>query len=848
MPLDSIAQRRLLRAATAFAFACGLIFLWTLCSRKPDINFLSSHSGADWIIYPKPPDAMTYRDFEISAVFRRSFQLDGAPRMATLRLRAFKRYDISINGNPVTNSSASASNWKDAAQLDVAKFLHAGTNEIAITVFNNKAQPALWALLETERVRIATGPEWQSSLLGAAWRPACAASSPNHLAPGNQLFSTENTFASLRQSIPMLCVFALIACGIVYGSFRYLRRFQQTGVEDRANGWRTFMTRMVLLLAICWAALFFNNLGWLPREIGYDENAHEDYINFIYEQKSLPLANQGWEMCQPPLYYMTGACLLSASGAPPASQRGAWVLRLIGLATGIAHLIMIYLCLRLLFPDCLGAQWFGVLLAAFLPENLYISQYITNEFLAAAFVTAALYGCLRLIKTENETWRLALAIGLCVGAALLTKFTPILSVPFLAAVFARRMLANPRAEFPRSFRLLLIFFVAIMAVAGWHYARVWIHFGKPVVHDWDPISGYSWWTDKGFQTPPHFLRFGESLVRPYYSVINSFADGIYSSMWGDAGLGGMASWENRPPWNYQLMTAGFLLALFPTAIIVAGFVICAVKFLRRPEPVWFLLLGVAVTTYAALFYMSLELPYYCNAKSFYALMSLLPICAFAGAGWQAIINLAGKFRPVLYVLMLVWAMNVYASFWISGGASATHVCRASWLSTEGRTDEAMAELTEALRIDPHDLLARRFLAGSLVSKGDIDGAWQQTQRILADDPNDRNGLMQSALVLVGSTDGMPRALELAKRAAEVAPDDMRAWRLLSQCQEQLGDLKDAVAASRETLRISPFKAQLHFILAAQLEKLGEKKEAQEQQRIAQALQPPVTSKTNPPQR
>jgi hypothetical protein len=60
-----------------------------------------------------------------------------------------------------------------------------------------------------------------------------------------------------------------------------------------------------------------------------------------------------------------------------------------------------FLCLRLFFPSRIDLQLIGLALAAFLPMQLYLGHYVTNETLAATLVTASLYFGLRLLRTEN---------------------------------------------------------------------------------------------------------------------------------------------------------------------------------------------------------------------------------------------------------------------------------------------------------------------------------------------------------------------------------------------------------------------------------------------------------------
>jgi dolichyl-phosphate-mannose--protein O-mannosyl transferase len=106
-------------------------------------------------------------------------------------------------------------------------------------------------------------------------------------------------------------------------------------------------------------------------------------------------------------------------------------LRAVSALTGIVHLVLIFLCLRLVFPNQPRRQIVGLLVAGFLPANLCLSHHITNESLAALFVTAALYFSLRLLRAETSSMRLAVAVRGCLGLALLTKFSALLALPVI---------------------------------------------------------------------------------------------------------------------------------------------------------------------------------------------------------------------------------------------------------------------------------------------------------------------------------------------------------------------------------------------------------------------------------
>src|SRR5262249_54111593 len=149
-----------------------------------------------------------------------------------------------------------------------------------------------------------------------------------------------------------------------------------------------------------------------------------------------------------------------------------------------------------------------------------------------------------------------------------------------------------------------------VAMSGWHYVRVWEHFGTPLAGNYDPISGFWWWQPPGYGTLAYFCRFGHALTEPFFSALYGVPDGLYSSLWGDGMCGGVGAWSYRPPWNYDLMAAGFLLALPVSAAIGVGLLTAVWHLVRRPRAEWFLLLGIVGGLAVGLVFQLLRYPYY----------------------------------------------------------------------------------------------------------------------------------------------------------------------------------------------------------------------------------------------
>ena len=207
--------------AAAILVGCG--WLWWLCRHDSSIPFLPDGGPAEWIVYPKPPDAIPHSAMPFWAVFRRSFTLTAAPATAKLSVRVFKQGMVRINGRPVDSLPLREQDWKSRRTREVAKFLQAGENEISVTVSNSLGPPALWLSLDGDALALHSDPDWQVSLVGAAEQKAVLASEPPAIRPGNHFFGRELMINSLRRTWPDLLLILLISAIVIGGGNRFLR-------------------------------------------------------------------------------------------------------------------------------------------------------------------------------------------------------------------------------------------------------------------------------------------------------------------------------------------------------------------------------------------------------------------------------------------------------------------------------------------------------------------------------------------------------------------------------------------------------------------------------------------------
>jgi tetratricopeptide (TPR) repeat protein len=519
-------------------------------------------------------------------------------------------------------------------------------------------------------------------------------------------------------------------------------------------------------------------------------------------------------MFQPPLYYGISAVTLSTLGLSVSDGAGVMVLRLLTMCFGLVHIVLVFLSLRLLFPAQIGRQMVGLMLAAFLPMQLYLSHYVTNETLAATLASATIYLCLRLVRAEKASVAGYAGLGLCLGAALLTKVTSVLLVPFIVVVVAGKLLVA-RSALAVWWRILGAMLVACFAVCGWYYLWIWLHFGTPLVGNWDAASQFQWWQDNGYHTLADFMRFGRGLVHPLFSSFSGFWDGIYSTLWGDGLCGGDSGMMFRPPWNYNLMVAGYLLAVLPAVLVLIGAAVSVWRFIRQPSAEWFVLLGFSGTLLLALVFMNLKVPCYAVEKAFFGLCTLVPFCSFGAVGWEVLTRRWKPLQFALGVILLVWAINSFATVWIRDNSAPTRVYLGVGFQTDGKTDAALSEFARAVDIGPSNVLARRFLASALNDSGQTAAALQQAEQAVELGPT--NGACHRVLSTILARQGQrERAIAEARRAEELGPEDLSAYHLWSEFLIGTGRDDEIINVARNGLAVFPYDPGLHYTLGLAL--------------------------------
>ena len=792
------------RAIALSVIGLSLVFVsvwfWQSTTRRDGINFLPHRSGGKWILYPSTPDTASHSRTELDTEFRRSFKFQNQPPSATLLVAGFRRYSVRVNGTELMEPTQRGRNWKQPDTYEVARLIRPGENEIAVTVFNSNGPPAVWLLLQSEEVKFGTDETWETGGTVLPWRSAWLASqsrvtSQESPVKGSPTYGGESPWTALGAKWPALLIFAALAGLVIWGTGR-----------------RSPSPVLYVFLGITglWVILFANNMRSLPPLTGFDVDAHIAYIKYIQDNNRLPLANEGPQMHQSPLYYLISAGLLELFLLSPADASGVTALRIFGLLVGIGLLFLVWASTRLLFPSEVAKQKWALMLAAFLPPMIYLSQYVTNEVFAAAWVSASVYFCLRIIGEPTPKRKLYAVLGICLGAAVLSKTTAILAILPVVGALAWKHLSEPRQSKWKWTVDVGLMLALAGGVCGWHLVRVWVHFGNPLIGSWDPKTGFAWWQDNGFQTARYYLSFGQSLIYPWFSGFHSFADGFYSTFWGDGMCGGAASIEVRPPWNYDFMAAGYLVVLPVCLTIVVGMVVAVAKFIRRPTAEWFLLLGMSFLMLVAMVQLTLQAPYFCHTKAFYSLVILVPLGAFAILGFEAL-GRTKSIRAALWVLAVVWAINTYATYWIRSQSASTYLARARNQMEEGKFPDAIQTLYRAAEREPTNGQVRYWLVTSLVLSGKFSEA--KTQAELGLQKGTEPGLSHLAMAFaLAQDDHAEPAIEHCQRAIELAPGNRLAHQQLAMLLIKANRRTEAAEICRKALAYYPADKELRTLL------------------------------------
>ncbi len=819
-----IARRRQWTVAILIFAAVAVIGGLWLFSSLPHVPFLSARAPARWIFYPTYE--RSHRGALLDTTFRKSFELSSAPATARLTVRGFRAFEVRING-AIAKRPAERRLWKEPTTLDVTGLLNEGANELEAVVSNDSGPPALWLALDCDDVQITSDTSWRASHAGGTELDAVLASDPDYrvwLDP-----PLPRPWESFFQQLPLLLLWAGISAAVwLLIEWIVERRSSSRLVAGELS------PRVVWILVALWCVAWFvqgvMNLRFLQPEDGFDIRWHLMNVSYIQQNHALPPPDHGHEAHQPPLYYMLAAATLECLRLDARHPAGITALRWLSMVLAVVHVVLTMLVARRLFRGAVPLAA-SLVVAGFLPVQAYIFQFISNEPLVAVLGSATTYLALRALQSSRPSLWLYAGVGACLGAGLSTKLTAVALVPVVFAALGGQLVLRYRWQIGRWLAPLCVLFAATLIVGGGHYLRLWHELGSPLARRID-LEGERYWVQPGFHTATHFFRFGESLTEPFFAGTYSLPDALYSTLWGAARFSGSGVLQVRPPWNYSLMACGYMLALAVCVFIVLGLAVLVVRLVRRPSAVRFLWLGLPATMAVALAYENLHHPYVWVAKAWYALPVSSLICAAAGLGCAVIARAGFLGRGVVFVVLGTWALCSWFSFSIVPDAT-TYATLAISSFQEGRRDEAVANVRQALDLNPRHALATRMKGNLLMAdRKAADAAFRLALEV---EPNSADAHHQLG-VLLGAAGRIDEAELHLLRAVELAPDNAAMHFTLADMYMQLRRRRDAIEQFRETLRIKPYDVQAHRRLVNLYQQAGDALCAEQHRKYVEVLE------------
>jgi tetratricopeptide (TPR) repeat protein len=294
----------------------------------------------------------------------------------------------------------------------------------------------------------------------------------------------------------------------------------------------------------------------------------------------------------------------------------------------------------------------------------------------------------------------------------------------------------------------------------------------------------------------------------------------------------MVRTASRPPWNYDLMSAGYWLALIPTFLILAGIAQAFWRLIRKPNVLDMQNVGLLFLTGLFLYEVAFKASAYSSPKAFYASGMMVVVCLFAASGWAWITRLIPVSRPILAVGLTIWGLAIFCSFWIRPSGTQTRMRIVRGLAAQDLNDSAIQKALAYLRSDPANPELNQLLCHILIEGGQIE----PVKKIIAAyfNGNDYRWWFVKARA-AALEKNYDEAISCARTSLQLAPDYNYANYQLAAWLQVAGRKEEALVAGKEAVRVMPFSSESHAMLAKIASELGDEQEAAFHNRLVPIL-------------
>ncbi|MBT8439649.1 MAG: glycosyltransferase family 39 protein, partial [Gammaproteobacteria bacterium] len=537
-------------------FAAALV-LFNKLHTSPGSRFLFSDGQATWVQAPYEFNNRAKEIEERATTFLKTFETDNDIREVSISLKVTGWAKLYLDGELLHEAGGPGDGiWKREATLSVPE-IGRGAHQVSLKVFNDSG-PRLM-LVNADKINIESDHTWEAVNEDGSQQAVKTIADPIKMPAEIQGMSVrEHVVSTLPVSISIFVLFVLLARN------RKIVTLLNDPVrsEDYSSYFRFTCHALWLVLAV--------NCLSTPPDFGFDYQGHMAYIGYVFNNASLPLADQGWQMFQTPLYYIVSAIVFKTGQLFSLPYTPAEVLRVVPLACGFAQIEIGYRIMKAVFPKQAASQMVGLSIITFMPMHLYMSQQLGNEVFAAVFTSAAIFYVIKFINDPEKLLdqKEQLIFSVILSAAILSKISALLLI--FPTVVCLAWLLSRNAYKPKAITLIgLKIFFFVLLFTGWYFIRNLLELGQPFVNGWSTSRGITWWQEPGFRTLGDLVAFGQALANPVLASVYGLWDSLYSTMWFDGLQSGLGIGQ-MPPWNYSFALPVAWFSILPSLAIFVG--------------------------------------------------------------------------------------------------------------------------------------------------------------------------------------------------------------------------------------------------------------------------------------
>ena len=430
-------------------------------------------------------------------------------------------------------------------------------------------------------------------------------------------------------------------------------------LELRVGARRHGVATVVGVLVAGVAGLVFWNVSRYTWVNGYDAWSIANYVDVVEHAHRLPTPAESDVWHNPPLFFVVAAVLQEIATAAGWREDPYKAVQIMSGLCVVALCLLAFLTARELWPTSKRAQVAAPLIAGTTPVVVRAGALYHPEALCALLSAGAVYVVVRAFSRGRLTVGSAVAAGLLLGLANLTRTWALAELAAVIAVLALALLWRRERELLRYAAVTVL--VAGVVVAPWLVYKA-VRYDSPLAYSQPNAEQWHGSRPLAFYTA---LDLGDVFSHPYWDHYrNHLLPVVYTDWWGDYWRYWRvpASMRYDPPVLPDRLDAELRLQSFvgilPSLLLLVGFVGVARGAVRSRSPA--LLLLVVSVLCLALSYVGFLVQYPKqdgdNMKALYVLNAAFPLalCAGLAVEWLSRAN-----RLFLVGLALIAAELLY---------------------------------------------------------------------------------------------------------------------------------------------------------------------------------------------